>query len=68
MDLLAATGDLIGAGLTLARDIGKGGGGSTEEPTVCMSLLPFALGVLLVVGQSLRRRLARGMASPGARL
>ena len=64
MELLAAVGDLIGGGLTLARDIGKGGGGSTEEPTVCMSLLPLGLGVLLVVGQSLRRRLARATGPP----
>ena len=34
---------------TLAKEVGKGGGGSTEEPTVCMSLLPVGLGVALVV-------------------
>lgn len=39
----------------LAREIGKGGGGSTEEPTVCMSLLPVALGVVFVVVQRVRQ-------------
>ena len=39
----------------LAKEIGKGGGGSTEEPTVCMSLLPVALGVAFVVAQGMRR-------------
>ena len=55
MDVLAAVGDLITGGLTLARDIGKGGGGSTEEPTVCISLLPVALGVGFVGLRALRR-------------
>jgi hypothetical protein len=41
----------------LAKEIGKGGGGSTEEPTVCMSLLPVALGVAFVVVQRLRQRI-----------
>jgi hypothetical protein len=50
---------IIGGALTLARDVGKGGGGSTEEPTVCMSLLPFALAVVLLGAQRLRRHLAR---------
>ena len=45
---------LAGLG-TLAKEIGKGGGGSTEEPTVCMSLLPVALGVLFVGLRALRR-------------
>ncbi len=39
----------------LAKEIGKGGGGSTEEPTVCVSLLPVALGVALVGIQRLRQ-------------
>jgi hypothetical protein len=39
----------------LAKEVGKGGGGSTEEPTVCMSLLPVALGVTFVVVQRLRQ-------------
>ncbi len=39
----------------LAKEIGKGGGGSTEEPTVCMSLLPVALGVAFVGIQRLRQ-------------
>jgi hypothetical protein len=41
----------------LAKEVGKGGGGSTEEPTVCMSLLPVALGVVFVVVQGLRQRI-----------
>ena len=56
MDFLAELGDLVGGALTLAKEYGKGGGGSTEEPTVCMSLLPIGLGVLAVATQSLRRR------------
>ena len=56
MDLLAALGDLVGSALTLAKEYGKGGGGSTEEPTVCMSLLPIGLGVVVAATQSLRRR------------
>ncbi len=54
---LSAVGDLIGGALTLAKEVGKGGGGSTEEPTVCMSLLPVGLGVAFVVLSDLRRRL-----------
>ena len=61
MELAAAVGDVIGGAWTLARDIGKGGGGSTEEPTVCMSLLPVALGVAFVALRRLRRS-ARGPA------
>ena len=45
---------LAGLG-TLAKEIGKGGGGSTEEPTVCISLLPVAVGVLFVGLRALRR-------------
>ena len=51
--------DLLAAVLTLAKEMGKGGGGSTEDPTVCMALLPIGLGVLLVGVQSLRRRILR---------
>jgi len=59
---LSAVGDLLASGLTLAKEIGKGGGGSTEEPTVCMSLLPVALGVAFVALQRFRRALReRGM-------
>jgi hypothetical protein len=58
MDLAAVVDNVIGGALTLARDVGKGGGGSTEEPTVCMALLPFAIGALLIGAQSLRRRFA----------
>ena len=42
MDVLAPLQAALGV---LAKEIGKGGGGSTEEPTVCMSLLPFGLGL-----------------------
>jgi hypothetical protein len=44
--------DLVGLAWTLAKEIGKGGGGSTEEPTVCMALLPVALGVAWAVLKS----------------
>jgi hypothetical protein len=54
-----ALGDLLAGLLTLAKEIGKGGGGSTEDPTVCMALLPIGLGVLVVGGQALRRRILR---------
>ena len=43
----------------LAKEIGKGGGGSTEEPTVCFSLLPVGLGVAFVVVQRLKALRAR---------
>jgi hypothetical protein len=62
MDLAAVVDNVIGGVLTLARDMGKGGGGSTEEPTVCMAMLPIALGVLLIGANRLRRRLARAPA------
>jgi hypothetical protein len=62
MDVLAAVGDLIGGALTLAKDIGKGGGGAEEEPGVCMTLLPFALGLAYIAIGSLRRRM-RGESS-----
>jgi hypothetical protein len=52
---LSALPDVLAGAWTLARDIGKGGGGSTEEPTVCMSLLPVALGVVFVIAQRFRR-------------
>ncbi len=64
MELSAAVGNAIGGVWTLAKEVGKGGGGSTEEPTVCMSLLPIGLGVAYVVWQSFRRRSER---SPEAR-
>ena len=56
MDLSALSDLLTNLGV-LAKDVGKGGGGSTEEPTVCMSLLPVALGVAFVGLQRLRQRL-----------
>jgi len=52
---LSALPDVLAGAWTLAKEIGKGGGGSTEEPTVCMSLLPVALGVVFVVAQRFRR-------------
>ncbi len=66
MDLTTALGDLVGGALTLAKEMGKGGGGSTEEPTVCMTLLPIALGIAYVAGQSLRRRVRHALARQGA--
>jgi hypothetical protein len=61
---LAGLPDLLASVGTLAKDMGKGGGGSTEEPTVWISLLPVALGVALVGVISLRRRI---LLSPGGR-
>jgi len=52
---LSALPDVLASAWTLAKEIGKGGGGSTEEPTVCMSLLPVALGVVFAVAQHVRR-------------
>jgi hypothetical protein len=57
MDLSALSDLLTNLG-TLAKEVGKGGGGSTEEPTVCMSLLPVALGVAFVGLQRLRQMLS----------
>ena len=51
---LSALSDVLATAGTLAKEIGKGGGGSTEEPTVCMSLLPVVLGVAFVALQRLR--------------
>jgi hypothetical protein len=58
-------GDLLSAAGMLAKEIGKGGGGSTEDPTVCMALLPIGLGVLLVGLGSLRRRILRARLEEG---
>jgi len=52
---LSALGDVLASGWILAKEIGKGGGGSTEEPTVCISLLPVALGVAFVALRRLRQ-------------
>jgi hypothetical protein len=57
---LSVLGDLVNGAWTLAKEVGKGGGGSTEEPTVCITLLPFAIGFGVVAWQSLRRRLRGG--------
>ena len=54
MDLSALSDLLTNVGV-LAKEVGKGGGGSTEEPSVCMSLLPVALGVAFVALQRLRQ-------------
>ena len=54
MDLTALSDLLANAGM-LAKEVGKGGGGSTEEPTVCMSLLPVALGVAFIAVQRVRQ-------------
>lgn len=54
--LAQAFGGLIGGALTLAKELGKGGGGSTEEPTVCMALLPFGLAVVFAVVRDVRYR------------
>ena len=58
MDLAGLPDWLAGVG-ALAKEIGKGGGGSTEEPTVCITLLPVAVGVAFVGVQRLRRILRR---------
>ena len=52
---LSALSDVLATAGALAKEIGKGGGGSTEEPTVCMSLLPVVLGAAFVVLQRLRQ-------------
>ena len=51
---LSALPDVLAGAWTLAKEIGKGGGGSTEEPTVCITLLPVALGVAFVGLRRLR--------------
>ena len=63
MDLAALPHLVAGLG-TLAKEIGKGGGGSTEEPTVCFTLLPFAMGILFIGYQRFRRGILR---APGGR-
>jgi hypothetical protein len=55
---LSALNDVLLVAWTLAKEIGKGGGGSTDEPTVCMSLLPVALGVAFVGIQRLRQAIS----------
>ncbi|HEY3057517.1 MAG TPA: hypothetical protein VGL99_00930 [Chloroflexota bacterium] len=51
--------DALSALWILAKEMGKGGGGSTEEPTVCFTLLPFALGIAWLGIQRLRRARTR---------
>ena len=60
----AALGEVLANAWTLAKEIGKGGGGSTEEPTVCFVLLPIGAGVLAMGLQRLRRVILR---VPGGR-
>ena len=57
---LAGLPELVGNAWTLAKEIGKGGGGSTEEPTVCFVLLPIGVGVLAISFQRLRRVILSG--------
>ena len=63
MDALSLP-DVLANAWTLAKDIGKGGGGSTEEPTVCFTLLPFGVGLAWLGWQRLRRGILR---MPGGR-
>ena len=63
---LSAVSELLAQLGVLAKDIGKGGGGSTEEPSVCMSLLPVALGVAVVGIQRLRRGRGRRHPAPAS--
>jgi hypothetical protein len=56
--------ELVAGAWTLAKEIGKGGGGSTEEPTVCIVLLPIGVGVLAI---GLRRVWRAILRSPGGR-
>jgi hypothetical protein len=49
----------------LAKEMGKGGGGSTEEPTVCFALLPIGLGVLYITLKELKARYTRGRLEGG---
>ncbi|MBI2756297.1 MAG: hypothetical protein HYX52_06275 [Chloroflexi bacterium] len=66
MDLLASMGDLVGGALTLAKDIGKGGGGAPDEPTVCIVLVPIGLTLALVAFGDLRSRLRRNAGARNA--
>ena len=54
----SALSDLLATVTIFAKEIGKGGGGSTEEPTVCMSLLPVALGIGFVALQRFRQAIS----------
>jgi hypothetical protein len=62
---LSALSDLLAYTGTLAKEIGKGGGGSTEEPTVCMSLVPVGLGIVFVVARGLLNKRRRGAPKSG---
>jgi hypothetical protein len=65
MDLSPLWAVLSSVGI-LAKEIGKGGGGSTEEPSVCMSLLPVGLGIGLIGVARVREALARRRAGSQA--
>ena len=51
--------DLASALDVLAKEIGKGGGGSTEEPTVCFALLPIGIGLAWVGWRRVRAGILR---------
>ena len=55
-ELLAAIGDVIGSAWVLAKDMGKGGGGAPDDPTVCIVVLPIALAVGALAASDLRTR------------
>ena len=63
MDALSLP-DVVANAWTLAKEMGKGGGGSTEEPTVCITLLPFGVGLLWLGWRRLRQAILR---PPGGR-
>ena len=54
----------LGVLADLLKEMGKGGGGSTEEPTVCFVLVPIGLGVLAIGFQRLKQGILR---APGGR-
>ncbi|MDQ3809308.1 MAG: hypothetical protein M3336_03365 [Chloroflexota bacterium] len=56
--------DMVARAWILAKEIGKGGGGSTEEPTVCIALLPLAVGLAWLGWRRLRQAILH---APGGR-
>ena len=56
--------DVVASLITLAKEVGKGGGGSTEEPTVCFTLVPFGVAILALGALRLKRGILR---PPGGR-
>ena len=63
MDALSLP-DVVANAWTLAKEMGKGGGGSTEEPTVCITLLPFGLALLWLGWRRVRQAI---LLPPGGR-